>query len=91
MLYAETTEERSTPCHWNLQHSNADVATFLNNLTIQEQEHDDPNDSCVDLTLRTLISLQQTANRTLGVQEGKCKRKVVIKELLHTEGKTNLI
>lgn len=66
-------QRRGLPCDWNLQHSNADVATFLNSLTIQEREPNDPSNSYVDLTLQTLIPLQQTANKTLGVQDGKKK------------------
>lgn len=66
------------------------LATFINDLTRQEREQD-PSDSCVDLTLQSPIPLLKMANRTLGVQDGRGKGKVVIKVSLHTEGKTNLI
>lgn len=83
-------QRRGLPCHWNPQLSNADVATFVNNLTIQGREQD-PSDRCIDLTLQSHIPLLKTADRTPGVQDGRGKGKVVIKASLHTEGKTNLI
>ena len=83
-------QRRGLPCYWNPQLSNTDISTFLSNLTIQEWEQD-PSDSCVELTLRSCIPLLKTANRTLGVQDGRDKGEVLIKVSLHTEGKTNFI
>lgn len=72
-------QSRCLSCHWNPQPSNADLATFINNLTIQEQKQD-PSATCVDLTLQSHIPLLKTANRTLGVQDGRGKGKVVINQ-----------
>lgn len=83
-------QRRGLPHHWNPQLLNADLATLVNNLMMQEREQD-PSDSCVDLTLQSHIPLLKTANRSLGVQDGRGKGKVEIKASLHTEGKTNLI
>lgn len=70
--HTRSLQRRGLRCHWNLQLSNADAATFVNDLTRQEREQD-PRDSCVDPTLPYSITEdgKQDSGRTGWERQGK--------------------